>query len=103
VLESGEVVSFLKKVLPGKADKSYGIHVAKLAGIPNSIIARAYDILGSLEIDESHKPKAGLEQMSLFQDEKNMVLVELEQLNIDSLSPRDALMTLYRWKENAVN
>lgn len=100
VLESGEVVSFLKKVLPGKADKSYGIHVAKLAGIPNSIIARAYDILGGLEIDEGHKTKGGFEQMSLFQDDKNMVLVELEQLNIDSLSPRDALMTLYRWKEN---
>ncbi|PKM77735.1 MAG: DNA mismatch repair protein MutS [Firmicutes bacterium HGW-Firmicutes-15] len=101
VLESGEVVSFLKKVLPGKADKSYGIHVAKLAGIPNSIITRAYDILGGLEIDEGHKPKSGLEQMSLFQDDRNMVLVELEQLNIDSLSPRDALMTLYRWKEHA--
>jgi DNA mismatch repair protein MutS len=102
VLESGEVVSFLKKVLPGKADKSYGIHVAKLAGIPNSVITRAYDILGGLEIEEVHKNKPGFEQMSLFQDDKNMVLVELEQLNVDSLSPRDALMTLYRWKEIAV-
>jgi DNA mismatch repair protein MutS len=103
VLESGEVVSFLKKVLPGKADKSYGIHVAKLAGIPNSVITRAYDILGGLEIEEVHKNKPGFEQMSLFQDDKNMVLVELEQLNVDSLSPRDALMTLYRWKEIVSN
>jgi DNA mismatch repair protein MutS len=93
-------VSFLKKVLPGKADKSYGIHVAKLAGIPNSIIARAYNILDGLEIDEGHKKKGQYEQMSLFQDESNMVLEELEQLNIDNLSPREALMILYRWKEN---
>ncbi len=102
VLETGEVVSFLKKVLPGKADKSYGIHVAKLAGIPNSIIARAYNILDGLEIDEGNqKKKGGCEQLSLFQEERNIILEELEQLNIDSLSPRDALMTLYRWKESA--
>jgi len=100
VMESGDVVSFLKKVLPGKADKSYGIHVAKLAGIPSGIITRAYNTLDGLEEDKSKKPKGHLEQMSLFQDERNIVMEELEQLNVDSLSPREALMTLYRWKEN---
>ncbi|MDD4802707.1 MAG: DNA mismatch repair protein MutS [Syntrophomonas sp.] len=99
VMESGEIVSFLKKVLPGKADKSYGIHVAKLAGIPQSIISRAYDILNSLELDEENKSSRPLEQMSLFPNDRNMVLSELDKLNIDNLSPRDALMTLYRWKD----
>ncbi len=46
------------------------------------------------------RKKVRFEQMSLFQEEGNIVLEELEQLNIDSLSPRDALMILYRWKES---
>lgn len=100
VVESGESVTFLKKVLPGKADKSYGIHVAKLAGIPNKVIARAYDILDGLEQEESNKSGSGVEQMSLFQEESSLVLEELESLNLDNISPREALMILYRWKKD---
>jgi DNA mismatch repair protein MutS len=103
VLESGDTVTFLKKVLPGKADKSYGIHVAKLAGIPNQVIARAYAILDGLEQDEAEKPGRGVEQMSLFGEEKSPVLQELEKLKIDNLSPREALSILYRWQENYKN
>jgi len=100
VLESGDNVTFLKKVLPGKADKSYGIHVAKLAGIPGKVVTRAYDILDGLETDEGPHTKTGVEQMSLFGEERSAVLEELEGLNVDNLSPRDALQILYRWKES---
>lgn len=100
VLESGDNVTFLKKVLPGKADKSYGIHVAKLAGIPAKVVARAYDILDGLETDESPYTTSRPEQMSLFGDERSPILEELEGLNVDNLSPRDALQILYRWKDS---
>ncbi len=100
VLESGDNVTFLKKVLPGKADKSYGIHVAKLAGIPGKVVARAYDILDGLETDEGSQAISRPEQMSLFGEERSPVLEELEGLNVDNLSPRDALQILYRWKES---
>lgn len=99
VLESGDNVTFLKKVLPGKADKSYGIHVAKLAGIPPKVITRAYDILDTLEKEENPAPKHRPEQMSLFSEEKSPVLEELDHLDIDSLNAREALQILYRWKE----
>jgi len=99
VVESGENVTFLKKVLPGKADKSYGIHVAKLAGVPNKVISRAYDILAGLEKDESKHTGIDFQQMSLFQEDKSPIFEELKELNVDSLSPREALMILYRWKE----
>ncbi|MDD4170827.1 MAG: DNA mismatch repair protein MutS [Syntrophomonas sp.] len=103
VVESGETVTFLKKVLPGKADKSYGIHVAKLAGLPHKIISRAYEILGGLEKENNSQPGFRLEQINLFGDEENPILVEFEGLNVDNLSPRDALMILYRWKEMNLN
>ncbi len=99
VLESGDNVTFLKKVLPGKADKSYGIHVAKLAGIPAKVIIRAYDILDTLEKEDNTAPESHPEQMSLFGEEKSPILEELDRLEVDSLSPREALQILYRWKE----
>lgn len=100
VLESGENVTFLKKVLPGKADKSYGIHVAKLAGIPHSVINRAYDILDGLEKEENQPDTAGPKQMTLFSAE-NIIMTELDGLDVDNLSPREALKILYRWKETS--
>jgi len=101
VLESGDTVAFLKKVLAGKADKSYGIHVAKLAGIPNQVIARAYAILDGLEQKKFTKqPGLEVQQMSLFGEEKSPILQELETLNVDNLSPREALALLYRWQVN---
>ncbi|MCX5780836.1 MAG: DNA mismatch repair protein MutS [Firmicutes bacterium] len=100
VLESGDSVAFLKKVLPGKADKSYGIHVAKLAGIPKQVIARAYSILDGLEQDKDMQPVRAVEQISLFEGDQSLIRQELEKLNIDNLSPREALSILYRWKEN---
>ncbi len=99
VLESGESVTFLKKVLPGRADKSYGIHVAKLAGIPARIVSRAYEILYGLERERSYNPALVMEQMTLFGSEKSPILDELESLKIDDLTPREALTLLYRWRD----
>lgn len=98
VVEDGETVSFLKKVLPGKADKSYGIHVAKLAGLPRSVIKRSYQVLSGLENEESSNGEVYLAQASLFPQEKSPLLDELEKLNIDEISPKEALMILYKWK-----
>ncbi|NLN87747.1 MAG: DNA mismatch repair protein MutS [Syntrophomonadaceae bacterium] len=98
VLESGDTVTFLKKVLPGRADKSYGIHVAKLAGIPAKIINRAYEILHSLE-KERTASKREARQLTLFDCARSPILDELESLQIDDVSPRDALTLLYRWQD----
>ncbi|MEN6325495.1 MAG: DNA mismatch repair protein MutS [Syntrophomonas sp.] len=98
VKESGETVVFLKKVLPGKADKSYGIHVAQLAGLPEQVILRARDILENLEKKPESKPSPNLVQPLLFAEE-NPVVQELQKLDLDELSPREAHTLLYRWKE----
>ncbi|MDD2372653.1 MAG: DNA mismatch repair protein MutS, partial [Syntrophomonadaceae bacterium] len=97
VMESGDTVVFLKKVLPGKADRSYGVQVAALAGVPDIVVKRAGEILSDLE-KTPVEMKESLVQLPLFPEE-NPWLEELEQLNLDSLSPREALNLLYRWKE----
>ena len=100
VKESGDTVVFFKKVLPGKADKSYGIHVAGLAGVPETVLQRAKEVLKQLE---NRPPKASaslvFEQPALFASE-NALLTELQRLDVDSLSPREALNILYRWKSD---
>jgi len=98
VKETGDTVVFLKKVLPGKADKSYGIHVASLAGLPGTVLKRAEEILNQLE-NRPQEASASLvfEQPALFAAE-NPLLTELRRLDVDSLSPREALNILYRWK-----
>ncbi len=97
VLDSGDNVVFLKKVLPGKADKSYGIHVARMAGIKNPIILRAQGILDGLEREGSVITVDVLQQ-ELFPSE-DPVREEIQGLEIDNLSPKDALLLIYKWKE----
>lgn len=96
----GEVV-FLHKIVPGGADRSYGIHVAQLAGLPHPVIQRAGEILQQLEISsgkavkiEKHIPQ----QMNLF-PETNPLLDELEALDINTLSPIEAINRLYEWQK----
>jgi DNA mismatch repair protein MutS len=98
VMESGDTVVFLKKVLPGKADRSYGIHVARLAGLPAKAIERANDILTALETDQPGQLPM-VAQMSLFEEEVPPVVVELQKLDVDNISPRKALELIYRWKD----
>jgi DNA mismatch repair protein MutS len=100
VLESGDNVVFLKKVLPGKADRSYGVHVAALAGVPDTVVKRAQAILTDLENIPDSKSEPVL-QLELFPEE-NPLQEELRQLDVDSLSPRQALNLIYRWKESMI-
>ncbi|MGP8080591.1 MAG: DNA mismatch repair protein MutS [Dehalococcoidales bacterium] len=103
--EKGEVI-FLRKIVPGGVDKSYGIHVGKLAGLPRSVVHRAQEVLDELEGDgktakptvKSH-PKP-IEQMPLFA-EKSPVLEELAKLEIDSLTPLEALTKLYELQKKS--
>ena len=94
VLEDGETVRFLHRVVPGGADRSYGIHVAALAGLPSSVIARARQVLGDLERQRPLEPpelQLGL-PIELAPDP---IRKELEELQPESLSPLEALQKLY--------
>ncbi|HRW12505.1 MAG TPA: DNA mismatch repair protein MutS [Syntrophomonas sp.] len=99
VMESVDTVTFLKKVLPGKADKSYGIHVAQMAGLPRTVTDRAYEVLAALESNEALPRHPEVQQISLFAEGPNEILEELDHLDLDNLSAREALMILYHWKE----
>ena len=95
VLEDGETVRFLHRVVPGGADRSYGIHVAALAGLPSGVIARARQVLAELERQRPLEPpelQLGL-PIELAPDPLRK---ELEDLEPDSLSPLEALQKLYQ-------
>ncbi len=102
VAEEGDQVTFLHKIVAGGADRSYGIHVAQLAGLPRDVINRANEILLDLE---KHAPTTTVEpsrlnsgqQMALF-PEASPILEELATLDINSLTPLEAINKLYEWK-----
>jgi DNA mismatch repair protein MutS len=97
VLEEGDSVRFLHRVVPGGADRSYGIHVAALAGLPAAVIARARSVLGELERQRPLEPAA--QQLGLpLQVPKDPLLTELVELQLDQLSPLEALQKLYELK-----
>jgi DNA mismatch repair protein MutS len=88
--EGGEVV-FLYKIVPGGADKSYGIHVAEIAGLPRPVINRAQEILTQFE-----------QQLS-FLPESHPILKELSQIDVASLTPLEALNRLYEWQNRFID
>ena len=104
VEESGEVV-FLYKIVPGGVDQSYGIHVAKLAGLPKSVVHRAQEVLEELEsgsqtvakpsLKKHHKHKEVLTQQLTLFGQQSPAVEELAKLDIDSLTPLEALTKLY--------
>jgi DNA mismatch repair protein MutS len=108
--EGGEVV-FLRKIVPGGVDKSYGIHVAKLAGLPRSVINRAQEVLSALEGNGGRsaaqnntapgsKKSMAEAQIPLF-GQKSAAVKELENLDINSMSPLEALNKLYELQQKA--
>ena len=107
VKEKGEDVIFLRKIIPGGTDESYGIHVAKLAGSPKKMISRANEILKTLEkkvrIKEKQEEKEMKKQVSGQLDMYNYKLAdvaeELDKININELTPIDALNTIVKIKE----
>jgi DNA mismatch repair protein MutS len=100
VKESGDKVIFLHKVEPGKADRSYGIEVARLAGLPLGVIERAREVLKLHErsehvvTEELAKPEAGPLQIQLFEPVGYQIAERLRSLNLDQLRPIEALQLL---------
>ena len=93
VHESGDDVVFLHRLRDGAADRSYGIHVARLAGLPAEVVARAREVLATLETGHRVAPVAA-DQISMFPQAEHPVIALLAALDIDGLSPRDALARL---------
>ena len=102
---NGEDVVFLRRIIPGKADRSYGVHVARMAGLPAQVVNRAEDILSDLERSGAAGPKrlyetdfdsgkAAAIQVSLFAD-SHPAVDALRTLDVNALTPLDALNRLY--------
>ena len=116
VREQGEDIVFLRKIVRGGADRSYGIQVAKLAGVPQSVLKRAYEIAALLEEENISHPKEKIEerekmvitdemdQLSIFDAappsaKSDDILLELHDLSVDKMTPIDALMRISEWQK----
>ena len=123
VKEKGDDIVFLRKIIRGGADKSYGIQVARLAGVPDMVIDRAKEIVSQLSDNDitekvqsisvetegkskkqKHYDEVDLEQISFFDTVKDEdVLEELKNADITTMTPLDALNTLYRLQNKLKN
>jgi DNA mismatch repair protein MutS len=111
VKEKGEEVVFLHRIAEGAADRSYGIHVAQLAGLPAAVIQRAREVLAELEQERTAehlearrgtrvaRATAPTAQLGLFGPPEHPLAEELRRLDPDGLSPREALERLAEWKQ----
>lgn len=107
VKEKGEDIIFLRKIVQGGTDESYGIHVAKLAGVPAPVVKRANEILRSLERksafgkQEAKEAKGQTEgQLSMYNYKLAELAHEIDKVNLNELTPIEALNTLVRLKES---
>jgi DNA mismatch repair protein MutS len=106
--EKGKVI-FLYRIMPGGVDKSYGIHVAQLAGLPKAVVHRAQEVLTELESDKrggagatkGRRGKKEAVQQLTFLEQKSPLAEELEKLDINSLTPLEALTVLYELQKKA--
>ncbi|MFN3466972.1 MAG: MutS-related protein, partial [Candidatus Brocadiales bacterium] len=124
VREWGEEVVFLRKIVEGGTDKSYGIHVARLAGVPKEVVARAKEILEELEansLDAYQRPKIGVGkvdsrqqtvdkgektkplQIPLFFPKEQTVIEDIKGLDVSSLTPLEALNKLDELKKRLLD
>ncbi|MDH4068363.1 MAG: DNA mismatch repair protein MutS, partial [Dehalococcoidia bacterium] len=104
VAEEGDKVIFLHKIVPGGTDRSYGIHVAQLAGLPKSVIVRAQEVLAELESHPSQKSKVPRHKASLqipLFAKGSLLAEEIARLDVDSMSPLEAITKLYELKRTA--
>jgi DNA mismatch repair protein MutS len=95
---------FLRKIVAGKADRSYGIHVAKLAGLPPDVIHRAQAVLSQLEQPESARSGLTQEQSPLTSDslpQPHPIIEEVKQIDLFSMTPLDALNRLAEFQRIA--
>ena len=98
----GEEIVFLRKIVPGGADRSYGIEVAKLAGLPEAVVSRARKILRQLEEESGHPaaaPAPREDQVSFAAVAEGEVIDRLRRAQVDSLTPLEALQLLYELKK----
>ena len=108
VKEKGQTIVFLRKIIEGGADRSYGIQVAQLAGLPKEVILRSKEIMAQLEAEKHLQAKLERNEQLSFGDDllgdqslakDHAVLRALLELDLDSITPLDALMQLSEWKK----
>ena len=111
VREWGDRIIFLRKIMEGGTNRSYGIQVARIAGVPGEVVTRAMEILRNMEqgeLDEAGMPKIARGkkttqknsgQLSLFRDQKEAIIEEIKDLDLLNLTPLDAMRHLGEWKE----
>ena len=105
VKKRGDEITFLRRIVPGGADESYGVEVAKLAGLPDSIIERAKEILNELNSNASREanvpnqpPKEESMQLSLMPSSDGMIEQKLRAIDVNTLTPIEAMNILYELK-----
>ena len=105
VKKRGDEITFLRRIVPGGADESYGVEVAKLAGLPDSIIERAKEILAELNssapqehIQHEAPAQEDSMQLSLMPDTDSMILKKLRAVDVNTLTPIEAMNLLYELK-----
>jgi len=108
VQEQGQDILFLRKIVRGGADASYGIHVARLAGVPAPVLARARELLSRLErgpgsspLEEKAPPARSSRQLALLKPAPDPVHVALQELDVFSLTPLEAINQLYQLQQKA--
>lgn len=112
VKEHGEDIIFLRKILRGGADKSFGVHVARLAGVPQPVLMRAYEIQARLEASDINQntigqnileegKRTGTQQVGLFNYAQTELVEELKNIDVMALTPMDAINHLFRLREKA--
>lgn len=112
VKEHGEDVIFLRKIVRGGADRSFGVHVARLAGVPHPVLVRAHEIQARLEVSDINQkgigqnileeaPKRENEQVNLFDYAKTEIINELQSIDVMALTPMDAINKLFLLREKA--
>ena len=102
VKKRGDQMIFLRKIVPGATDDSYGIEVAKLAGLPNSVIARAREILEELETQAPQRPAPAVQQedqVSLLDLSAGRVVDALKAIQVETLTPIEAMNQLYKLRK----
>ncbi len=106
VVETADTVIFLRKIVRGSTDNSYGIEVAKMAGMPAEVITRAREILAGMEKRDIEIPvdrpsKVQSLQISLFEESDALLRTALESIDLDRLTPIEALLELKKLQELA--